>query len=78
MFIKLSSSEEIQRPKIINNLLKKFANKSGNSIIFCERKADVQRLASSLKDDYNIKNEPLHSDVPQFKREKAYKCYKSG
>jgi len=35
-------------------------------------------MASSLKDLYNIDSECLHSDIPQNKREKAYRRYKSG
>jgi ATP-dependent RNA helicase DDX21 len=52
--------------------------KSGNSLIFCERKNDVTRLASSLNDLYKVRSECLHSDIPQIKREKAYRSYKSG
>lgn len=68
MCVRLGKNDEAFMAKMVNNLLKKYAIKSGNSIIFCERKADVTRLSSSLNDIYNVKNEPLHSDVPQHKR----------
>lgn len=48
--------------------MKKFADKTGNTIIFCERKIDVSNLSKQLKDE-GIKNEALHGDVIQSKRE---------
>jgi superfamily II DNA/RNA helicase len=35
-------------------------------------------MSSSLSDCYHIKSESLHSDVPQHKRERAYRDFKSG
>lgn len=35
-------------------------------------------MASSLSDCYNLRSESLHSDIPQSKREKAYRNFKSG
>jgi superfamily II DNA/RNA helicase len=78
MCLRLDRSDEAFKPKVVNNLLKKYAVKSGNSLIFCERKTDVQRMSSSLSDCYHIKSESLHSDVPQHKRERAYRDFKSG
>lgn len=78
MCIKIKKSDEAYKPKIVNNILKKFAVKSGNSIIFCERKSDVTTLCSSLKDFYKIDSQALHSDIPQPKRERVYRDFKSG
>ena len=77
MCLRLSKSEEYSKAKIISNVLKKYACQSGNSIIFCERKADVERLANSLR-DYGTDGQALHSDIPQHKRQKVYRDFKSG
>lgn len=67
--MKISEDDErINKSKIVKNLMKKFADKTGNTIIFCERKVDVSSLSRQLKDE-GIKNEALHGDVPQNKRE---------
>lgn len=78
MCIKIRKSDLAYRPKIVSNILKKFAIKSGNSIIFCEKKSDVTTLCSSLKDFYQIESQALHSDIPQTRRERVYRDFKSG
>lgn len=75
--LRLPKNEEIYRPRVIGNLLKKYATKAGNAIIFCERKSDVDRLANALG-EMGLKGEALHGDVPQSSRERAYRNFKSG
>ena len=75
--MRLGRNEEYKKGKIIKSLLKKYAAKTGNCLIFCERKRDVESLALSLSEE-GIKNEALHGDIPQSKRERAYRQYKAG
>lgn len=60
--------ERFNKSKIVRSLMKKFADKTGNTIIFCERKIDVSNLSRQLKDE-GVRNEALHGDVIQSKRE---------
>lgn len=43
-------------------------------LIFCDRKAEVDDLSRDL----SIPNQPLHGDVHQGRRERAYRDFKSG
>ena len=75
--LKITSEDNKRRPTIIKELLKKFATKTGNSLIFCKTKKDVEILSMRLEDE-GIINEPLHGDVAQSRRESAYRRYKEG
>ena len=77
MCLLMNRNEEINKSRIVFNLLEKFANKSGNAIIFCEKKADVGRMSNALG-ELGLRNEPLHGDVPQSRRENAYRNFKCG
>ena len=76
--MKLSDDDDrYKKTKIITNLIKHFAKNSGNTIIFCERKIDATTLSQRLSED-GIQSEALHGDVPQNKREEAYRRFKIG
>lgn len=69
--------EKLHKEKIVKKLMDRFADISGNALIFCERKVDVTVLSNRLA-SLGIKNQPLHGDVPQRKREFAYRDFKAG
>lgn len=66
--MKISDDQDrLYKEKIIMSLMKKFATKSGHTLIFCERKIDATTLSNRLAEE-GIKNQALHGDVVQRKR----------
>ncbi len=55
-------------------MIDRFGGYEKRILIFCEKKIDVDQLSRQLK----MENAPLHGDVAQFKREKAYNAFKNG
>ena len=75
--VRIRQSDRKRKALIISQLLKVYANKTGTSLIFCNKKEEVNELSSKLR-QYKVENEPLHSEIPQLEREIAYKHFNSG
>lgn len=55
-------------------MIKKYGGEEQRILIFCDRKAEVDKLSRSIR----VRNDPLHGDVPQTRRERAYNNFKRG
>ncbi len=55
-------------------MVDKYGGHEKRILIFCDRKVEVDSLSRNLA----IPNQSLHGDVPQNKRERAYKDFKMG
>ncbi len=63
-------------PDKIILLAKHLREMSGNAIVFCNRKRDVDRVYRALKQD-EFRVEAIHGDMPQFKRGKVLERFRS-
>lgn len=72
--VEISRLGEMEVVKLIEEMTDKFGGYEKRILIFCERKSDVDNLSKNLR----IQNQPLHGDVPQSRREHAYRNFKSG
>jgi superfamily II DNA/RNA helicase len=60
--------------KLIEYMVEKHGGYEKRVLIFCDKKLEVDSLSKNL----NIPNQPLHGDVAQYKRERAYRDFKVG
>lgn len=58
----------------MEHVIRKYGGEEQRILIFCDRKAEVDKLSRSIR----VRNEPLHGDVVQSKRERAYNNFKRG